>query len=87
MLVACLLSLPLSVQAAPPIDINTADSQTLVDELVGIGPHKAMAIVRYRQENGPFQSIDDLTLVSGIGDRTLEQNRARMVVELPEETP
>ncbi|MGD2074774.1 MAG: helix-hairpin-helix domain-containing protein [Gammaproteobacteria bacterium] len=87
MLLACLLSLPLSVQAAPPVNINTADSQVLVDELVGVGPHKAMAIVRYRQENGPFQTVDDLALVSGIGPRTVEQNRARMIVELPEQTP
>jgi competence protein ComEA len=87
MLVACLLSLPLSAVSAPPVNINTADSQTLVDELVGVGPHKAMAIVRYRQENGPFTHIDDLALVSGIGARTVEQNRSRMIVEVPDQTP
>jgi len=82
-LVACLLLLPLSAQAAPLVNINTADSETLVDGLVGVGPHKAMAIIRYRQEHGPFKHIDDLALVDGIGAKTVEQNRARMMVEQP----
>lgn len=82
-LAACLLSLSLSVPAAPPVNINTADSETLVDGLVGVGPHKAMAIIRYRQDNGPFKQVDDLALVDGIGAKTVEQNRARMLVEPP----
>jgi len=83
MLVACLLALPFSAQAAPLVNINTADSETLVDALVGVGPQKAMAIIRYRQEHGPFKNIDDLALVDGIGAKTVEQNRARMLVEPP----
>ena len=87
MLVACLLLIPLSVNSAPLVDINTADSETLVDGLVGVGPQKAMAIIRYRQENGPFRHIDDLALVSGIGAKTLELNRSRVMVEPPEAKP
>ncbi|HFD80942.1 MAG TPA: helix-hairpin-helix domain-containing protein [Gammaproteobacteria bacterium] len=75
--------LPLTVFSAQPIDINSADSQMLVDELVGIGPQKAMAIVRYRQQHGPFQRVEDLALVNGIGARTVEQNRGRMTVAGP----
>lgn len=83
MLLACIFLMPLSVGAAALVNINTADSEALVDELVGIGPQKAMAIVRYRQQNGPFQQLDDLALVDGIGAKTVELNRARMTVEQP----
>ena len=87
MLVAGLLLLPLLAHCAPPIDINSADSETLVDTLVGVGPQKAMAIIRYRQENGPFQQVDDLALVSGIGAKTMELNRSRITVQAPEAKP
>ena len=73
--------LPLdSVQAAPTININSADSETLVDQLVGIGPSKAMAIIRYRQKHGPFKTINALAEVKGIGLKTVEQNRSRIMV-------
>lgn len=81
---ACLLCLPMAVLASSAIDLNTADSETLVDRLVGVGPHKAMAIVRYRQEHGPFTHIDELAQVEGIGPRTVELNRSRMTVAPPE---
>jgi len=87
MLVACLLLIPLSAHSETPVDINTADSETLVDGLVGVGPQKAMAIIRYRQENGPFKHVDDLALVSGIGAKTVELNRSRIMVEPPEQKP
>jgi competence protein ComEA len=84
MLLGCVLLAPLVTLAAPLVNINTANSESLVDDLVGIGPHKAMAIVRYRQENGPFRQADDLAQVDGIGARTVELNRARIAVESPE---
>jgi competence protein ComEA len=83
LLLTCLLLTPLLASSSPLIDINTADSEALVDELVGIGPQKAMAIVRYRQEHGPFKRIEDLALVDGIGAKTVEQNRSRMTVSSP----
>ena len=55
-----------------PININTA-SQSLIEELPGIGPTKAQAIVSYRQEHGPFQKIEDIVNVPGIGDGLLSQ--------------
>ncbi len=61
---------------AGPVNVNTADAETISAELKGIGLSKARAIVEYREKHGPFQSIEDLALVSGIGDRTLERNRA-----------
>lgn len=61
------------------VNINTA-SVTELMTLDGIGEVKAKAIVEYREANGYFKSIDDLTLVSGIGAKTLEKNRDRIMV-------
>jgi competence protein ComEA len=58
-----------------PVNINTADADTLAGSLRGIGRSKAEAIVAYRDENGPFKSVDDLVNVKGIGAKTLEQLR------------
>lgn len=57
------------------VNINTAGAQMLSDILVGVGPAKAQAIIDYREQNGPFQSIDELVNVRGIGLATLERNR------------
>lgn len=43
-----------------------------IQSLDGIGPSKAAAIIKYREENGPFQSKEELLEVSGIGEKTLE---------------
>ena len=53
------------------VNINTADETTLTT-LSGIGPSKAKAILTYRDENGLFQSIDEIKDVTGIGDQTFE---------------
>ena len=52
------------------IDINTASALEL-EQLPGIGPKTAEAIVAYRVENGPFASIDAIVEVKGIGPATL----------------
>lgn len=54
------------------ININKADVAAL-STLPGIGPSKAQSILSYREENGLFQTIDDLKNVSGIGDKTFEK--------------
>ena len=61
---------------AGPVNINTADAETISAELKGVGLAKAQAIVEYRKKHGPFRSADDLSLVKGIGERTVEINRA-----------
>ncbi|CAN5576517.1 hypothetical protein BH24ACT4_BH24ACT4_16040 [soil metagenome] len=53
-----------------PININTADEAAL-DELPGVGPAIAGAIVTYRTENGAFSSFDELLDVRGIGEAKL----------------
>ena len=65
---------------AVPVDINTADAETISAELKGVGLTKAKAIVEYRQKHGPFKSPGDLSLVKGIGERTVEINRANIRV-------
>ena|GEM_PF-1684427 len=59
------------------IDINSATWFEL-SQLEAIGPVLAKRIVADRDENGPFQSIDDLQRVSGIGPRTVARNRRWM---------
>lgn len=66
---------------ADPVNINTADAATISAELQGIGMSKAQAIVDYRKSHGPFKSPEDLTLVKGIGDRTVEINRANILLK------
>jgi len=71
-----ILTLLLAAQAnAEPVDINTADAQTLAANIKGVGLKKAEAIVEYRRQHGPFKRLDDLTRVRGIGPRLLETNR------------
>jgi competence protein ComEA len=72
--------LPLAAWAGP-VDINTADAETISAQLKGIGLTKAKAIVEYRAKHGPFKSAEDLSLVKGIGDRTVELNRADILVK------
>lgn len=61
------------------VNINTATVSELIT-LDGIGEARAKAIIEYREANGGFGSVDELTKVSGIGGKTLEKNRSRVVV-------
>ncbi|NOX92232.1 MAG: competence protein ComEA [Gammaproteobacteria bacterium] len=66
---------------ATPVDINTADADTLASELNGVGAAKAAAIVAYRESNGPFKQLEDLLQVKGVGKKILEKNRAILVIQ------
>jgi competence protein ComEA len=61
------------------ININTA-SATELEGLSGIGEVLAATIIEYRDQNGPFATIDDLMDVSGIGPATLEEIRDQVTV-------
>jgi len=80
--VLCLVAAPLAALAGP-VDINKADAESLAAALKGIGQSKAEAIVAYRDKHGPFKAVDDLTLVKGIGEKTVEANRDNMTVGGP----
>ncbi|NNF04511.1 MAG: ComEA family DNA-binding protein [Rhodothermales bacterium] len=58
-----------------PLDLNGASAADL-EHLPGIGPALAGRIIAWRTENGPFEAVDQLTDVSGIGVKTLEKLRA-----------
>ncbi len=57
-----------------PLDLNTASAAELT-ALPGIGPTIAGRIVAYRDETGPFTSVEELTEVEGIGEKKLEEIR------------
>ena len=69
-------------EAAPAllkVNINTAGAEEL-DGLPGIGPVLAARIVEWRTANGNFTSVDELTEVSGIGDKLFGQLRDKVTV-------
>jgi len=66
---------------ATPVNINAADAKTIADSLSGIGLKKAEAIVDYRTKNGNFTSVDDLSKVSGIGEKTIAKNKADILLD------
>jgi competence protein ComEA len=65
--------------ALAAVNINTASEQQL-QELKGIGPAKAKAIIEYRQKHGPFKSVDELDKVKGIGKGVLDGVRSQASV-------
>ncbi len=69
------------VAFAGPVNVNKADAETIARELQGVGPSKARAIVEYRENNGPFESAEDLLKVQGIGPKVLEDNRKDILIE------
>jgi competence protein ComEA len=74
--IAALLAAGTSVSWCAPVNINAADAPTLAQQLKGIGPHKAQAIVEYRQKHGAFRTVDELAQVKGISQKLIDRNRA-----------
>ena len=62
------------------VNLNTADAATIDRVLLNVGPAKAQAIVDYRKQHGAFHSAEELAMVKGIGLKTVEKNRDRIVV-------
>ena len=62
-----------------PLNLNTATKEQLMT-LSGIGDTLAQRIVDYRAQNGPFQSVDELDNVKGIGPKTIEKIRPYLTV-------
>lgn len=81
---AALLSVSLLAGAAEPgadkININTASAAEL-SQLNGIGKAKAEAIVQFREQQGGFKSVDELTQIKGIGTAIVDKNRTRLTLE------
>ena len=70
-----------SVLRAEPVDINVADAQSLSENITGVGPVLAEAIVAYRLENGPFMSASDLLAVHGVGEKIVLGNPDTILVD------
>lgn len=75
LLVAALALVPFSLFAATPLDINTATAAELAAVMSGVGSKKAEAIIAYRDANGRFESIEQLSEVKGIGEALLSRNK------------
>ncbi|MDY6971576.1 MAG: helix-hairpin-helix domain-containing protein [Thermodesulfobacteriota bacterium] len=67
-------------QEAQRINLNKASVDELM-QLEGIGEKLAQRIVEYRESQGPFEQIEDVAKVQGIGSKVLESNKDRIAVE------
>jgi len=67
-------------QEAEKININKASAVTL-RQLKRIGPKLSDRIVEYREKHGPFERPEDIMQVQGIGPKTFELNRDRIITE------
>lgn len=86
---------PIAVSAAPAdqgralvaeqvqqqVNINSASASEIAASLKGVGLKTAQAIVAYRDANGAFQSLDALTMVKGVGRKTIRKNKQKIVLE------
>ena len=79
LLLTLLLTLPVIGFGAESININTADKETLMSVIKGVGEKKADAIITYRKENGPFKSVDELANIKGIGQSMIDNHRELLV--------
>ena len=72
---ALLVSMNPLAWAGEPVNINLASAEAMAEALSGVGLAKANRIVEYREAYGPFEHVDELAAVRGIGQATVEKNR------------
>lgn len=84
-LILCFSWLIVGVASAEPepVDVNNANAVAIAAGLSGIGMARANAIVEYRRKHGPFQSMEDLSQVKGIGEKVLGANKDRIAFGEP----
>ena len=82
--VLILLSLPVTLFATEEVDINTADKEALMT-LGGVGESFAERIINYREQNGAFETVQELTQISGIGQSLIEKNKDILTAGQPAE--
>ena len=82
----CMSSLPCTAYAkanketvSSQIDINKADVAALT-QITGIGPSLAARIIKYREENGSFEVVEDLMKVKGIGPKKFMKIKAQLSI-------
>ena len=86
LLVECLHASAQKKPPGTPLDLNTATVEQL-QQLPGIGPNTAQAIVRFRTKSGPFRRVEDLLAIHGISKKRLESLRPYISVSLPPSNP
>ena len=70
---------PLMAEEMTKINLNTATKEELLT-LDGIGESYADRIIAYRENNGPFQSTEEILQVKGIGEKTYQKIKDRIIV-------
>lgn len=74
---------PFDAQRMEQVELNSAGMEALCS-LPGVGEKKAKAILDYREEHGPFSSIEELDQVDGISTKSIEAWRSRLYIETDE---
>ncbi len=80
-LLTLLLTLPVIGFSVEPVNINTADKETLMSMIKGVGEKKAEAIIAYREANGAFKSVDELTNIKGVSATMVDEHRDMLSTE------
>ena len=62
------------------VNINSASAEELARVMNGVGLKKAQSIVSYREEYGPFKTVDDLKQVPGMGASLVERNLTHLTL-------
>ena len=84
LIVLIFLGMPMTLLAVGEVDINTADKETLMT-LSGVGESFAQKIITYREHNGGFKTVQELTNIRGIGPALVEKNRDILTAGKPAE--
>ena len=82
LLLGLMLSAVSMVGVAGSVELNTASAAEIAKQLHGIGLAKAQKIIEYRQRFGPIDTPGGALGDQGIGEKTLEKNRSRMITRL-----
>jgi competence protein ComEA len=82
LLFATVLALMTLNSFAGPVDLNTASAQQIAESLHGIGLSKAKKIIEYGNRFGPIDTPEELLAIKGIGEKTLEKSRSKMITRL-----
>jgi competence protein ComEA len=67
-------------RSSKKIDLNTASADEIAKALSGVGPAKAQAMVIFRNEVGPFRSLDEVLEIKGFGPSILAPNKSRILL-------